>query len=90
MKEVGIDISDQQSKRIDMNTFINPQMVIKLCEQINEKCPVVPFGIQNVRWDIPDPTPSHGNGNIETKTKRSYSDSAEVLHGTNKRNVGKF
>jgi arsenate reductase (thioredoxin) len=65
MKEVGIDISDQQSKRIDMKAFISSQIVIKLCEQVNEKCPIVPFGIMNVQWDIPDPTPNLGEGSIE-------------------------
>jgi arsenate reductase len=65
MKEVGIDISDQQSKRIDMKAFISSQIVIKLCEQVNEKCPIVPFGIMNVQWDIPDPTPNQGEGSIE-------------------------
>ncbi|WP_308861817.1 arsenate reductase ArsC [Paenibacillus radicis (ex Xue et al. 2023)] len=65
MKEVGIDISDQQSKRIDMKVFISSQIVIKLCEQVNEKCPIVPFGITNVQWDIPDPTPKQGGGTIE-------------------------
>ncbi len=65
MKEVGIDISDHQSKRIDMKAFISSQIVIKLCEQVNERCPIVPFGIQNVQWDIPDPTPKQGEGRIE-------------------------
>jgi arsenate reductase len=65
MQEIGIDISDQQSKRIDMKVFISSQIVIKLCEQVNEKCPIVPFGIMNVQWDIPDPTPKQGEGSVE-------------------------
>lgn len=55
MKEVGIDISASQSKSIDMKTFMSADVVVKLCEQVNEKCPVVPFGIKNEQWDIPDP-----------------------------------
>ncbi|WP_186446281.1 arsenate reductase ArsC [Paenibacillus cremeus] len=66
MKEAGIDISDYRSKRIDMKAFISSHMIVKLCEQVNEKCPSVPFGIQSVQWDIPDPTPvNSGHGNIE-------------------------
>ena len=66
MKEVGIDISDHRSKRIDMKAFISSHVVVMLCEQVNEKCPIVPFGIQNVQWDIPDPTPKNGeHGGIE-------------------------
>jgi arsenate reductase (thioredoxin) len=48
-----------------MKVFISSQIVIKLCEQVNEKCPIVPFGILNVQWDIPDPMPKQGEGSIE-------------------------
>lgn len=60
MKEVGIDLSGHHSKSINMNDFISSHIIVKLCEQVNEKCPIVPFGIQNVQWDIPDPTPKNG------------------------------
>jgi len=55
MKEVGIDISSKNSKKIDMKTFMQSKVIIKLCEQVNEKCPIVPFAIKNVQWDIADP-----------------------------------
>lgn len=55
MKEVGIDISVNSSKPIDMKFFISSHAVVKLCEQVHERCPVVPFGIRNVQWNIPDP-----------------------------------
>lgn len=60
MKEVGIDISANKSKSIDMQTFMSADVVVKLCEQVNEKCPVVPFGIKNEQWDIPDPLKPEG------------------------------
>lgn len=55
MKEVGIDISSKNSKQINMKTFMQSKVIIKLCEQVNEKCPIVPFAIKNVQWDIVDP-----------------------------------
>lgn len=55
MKEVGIDISSKQSKMIDMKTFMQSKVIVKLCEQVNKKCPIVPFAIKNVQWDIADP-----------------------------------
>lgn len=58
MREDGIDISAQRSKPIDMKTFLNANAVVKLCEPLKERCPAVPFGIQNYQWDIPDPLPS--------------------------------
>jgi arsenate reductase len=66
MKEIGIDISQQTSKTIDMQKFMKANTVVKMCEQIKERCPVVPFGIQNIQMDIPDPSPKDGSlGNIE-------------------------
>jgi len=59
MREDGIDISAQSSKPIDMKLFMGANVVVKLCEQLHERCPAVPFGIQNYQWDIPDPMPSN-------------------------------
>jgi len=55
MNEVGIDLGGHYSKKIDMKTFIASKIVVKMCEDIKEKCPVVPFGIRNVQWNIEDP-----------------------------------
>lgn len=55
MKEVGIDISGEISKSIDMKIFMQSNVIVKLCEQLNEKCPVVPFAIKNIQWDVADP-----------------------------------
>lgn len=55
MNEVGIDLTGQYAKKIDMKTFIASTIVVKLCEEIKERCPVVPFGTRNVQWNIQDP-----------------------------------
>lgn len=60
MKEIGIDISHHVSKQIEMKTFISSNAIIKLCEQANERCPIVPFGIMNVQRDITDPLTQGG------------------------------
>lgn len=55
MREIGIDVSAHYSKKLDMKAFMNSNIVVKLCEQLNERCPIVPFGIRNVEWNISDP-----------------------------------
>jgi arsenate reductase (thioredoxin) len=55
MNEIGIDLSQNESKKIDMKIFMSATVVIKLCEQIIERCPIVPFGIRNEEWNIHDP-----------------------------------
>ncbi|WP_082615081.1 arsenate reductase ArsC [Paenibacillus sp. Soil787] len=68
MKEIGIDISNHASKKIDMKTFLASNVIVKLCESLVERCPVVPFGITNVQWNILDPL-EHSEGNIEALRK---------------------
>ncbi|WP_339288260.1 arsenate reductase ArsC [Paenibacillus sp. FSL E2-0201] len=60
MKEIGIDISNKSSKTIDMKTFMQSKVIVKLCEQVNEKCPIVPFAIKNVQWNVTDPLTRDG------------------------------
>lgn len=76
MHEIGYDLSDHYSKRIDMNSFMKANVVVKLCEQLKERCPVVPFGIKSVEWNLPDPLNVGDMGEIrvvrdeiETKVK---------------------
>ncbi|WP_177238121.1 hypothetical protein [Paenibacillus sp. 1_12] len=38
-----------------MKYFMSANAIVKLCEQIVERCPIVPFGIMNVEWNITDP-----------------------------------
>lgn len=64
MREVDINISDRISKKIDMKKFIASNVIVKLCEQVTERCPIVPFGIHSVEWSITDPL-NGDEGNIE-------------------------
>lgn len=55
MKEVGIDLSRNISKKIDMKFFMNSNIIVKLCEQLKERCPLIPFPITSMDWNIQDP-----------------------------------
>lgn len=37
MNEVGIDLGEHYSKKINMKTLIASKIVVKMCEDINEK-----------------------------------------------------
>ena len=63
MKEIGIDISNQRSKKLDQ--FLNEKLdeVITVCDEANEACPVFPGAKNRRHWSIPDP--SHAKGTKE-------------------------
>ncbi|OFW82083.1 MAG: hypothetical protein A2201_08980 [Alicyclobacillus sp. RIFOXYA1_FULL_53_8] len=81
MKEVGIDISQNQSKTINMKTFVGSDVIVKLCEEANERCPIVPFGIQNEQWNIQDPMPSEGSGSDIEQFRRARDEIEKLVQG---------
>jgi arsenate reductase len=70
MKEVGIDISNHISKKLNMKSFMASNAIVKLCEQVTEKCPVVPFGIMSVDWNVQDPLAIEGCGIDDVRKTR--------------------
>ncbi|WP_416829350.1 arsenate reductase ArsC [Ectobacillus polymachus] len=55
MKEIGIDISGETADEINMRILLKSTVVVKLCEEVNEKCPAIPFGIRSLEWNIENP-----------------------------------
>jgi len=53
MNEIGIDISDHKSKRVDDLETGEVDLVITLCAE--EVCPVFPGKVQRMAWPFPDP-----------------------------------
>ena len=55
MQEVGIDISQQESNRLDMHLFNQADLVVTLCSDAEERCPVVPPNVKKDHWPFDDP-----------------------------------
>ncbi len=58
MAELGIDISEHQSKPIDDIPLDRVGKVVTLCA--DEVCPVVPGAVQVLHWPLPDPAGVEG------------------------------
>src|SRR5260221_7013596 len=54
MRELGMDISDQQSKTLDRYLGAPFDMVITVCDDANESCPVFAGARQRLHWSFPD------------------------------------
>lgn len=61
MKEVEIDISTQTSDIIDIETLNNADLVITLCGDANDKCPVTPSNVKREHWGFDDPAKAQGS-----------------------------
>ena len=77
MKEIGIDISKNQSKKIDMDKLETFDLIITLCGDAKDNClNLSQYKDKHIHWDIPDPANFKGN---ETDTKQKYSEVRELI-----------
>lgn len=60
MAEVGIDISDQTSNVIDPATLNQATLVVTLCGDAADKCPVTPPTVKREHWGFDDPAKAKG------------------------------
>lgn len=55
MREVGVDISGHTSKDVRDLLTRRVDVVVTVCDNAKEKCPVFPFAFTFVHWSFPDP-----------------------------------
>lgn len=60
MAEVGIDISGQTSDLIDMERLNRADMVVTLCGDAADRCPMTPPHVRREHWGFDDPAKATG------------------------------
>lgn len=55
MAEKDIDISQHTSKLIDLDYFNSSDLIVTLCGDARDKCPMIPASMQHKHWDLEDP-----------------------------------
>jgi arsenate reductase len=55
MREIGIDISRQYSKKADVYAGRGFDVVVTTCDEAKEACALFPGAKRMVHWSIPDP-----------------------------------
>jgi len=61
MGEIAIDISQQKSKPIDEELLKKMDVIITLCDDAAESCPLTPPGIKRIHWSLSDPAKAAGS-----------------------------
>jgi len=61
LKEIGIDISGQRSKAVDEFIGQRLDLVITVCDNARETCPVFPGGVKRLHWPFEDPAAVSGS-----------------------------
>lgn len=78
MAEKDIDISKQQSQLIDNDYLQSCDLVVTLCGDARDKCPMTPPHIQRIHWPLPDPAAFDGDDEAKLNQFRSVRDQIET------------
>lgn len=77
MAERGVDISQHQSKLIDNDYLQHSDMVVTLCGDARDKCPMTPPTVAKRHWPLPDPAQATGSDEEVLTAFRQVRDDIE-------------
>ena len=87
MDEIGIDISGQESKRLERYLEESFDYVITVCDDANEACPFFPGAANRLHWSFKGPSRARGSEEEQLAVFRSVRDrikdrvQAELVNG---------
>lgn len=74
MAEKGLDISNYQSKLIDLQYLQTCDIVVTLCGDARDRCPVVPATVTKIHWPLLDPAQATGTETEQLAVFRQVRD----------------
>ena len=78
MQETGVDISGQRSKGFDEALARSMDLVVTVCGNADERCPVLPPVVKRLHWPLEDPAAATGSDDQILATFREVRDEIEV------------
>lgn len=77
MAEVGIDISSHTSDLLTPEDVRWADVVVTLCGDARDRCPVLPPGVRSLHWPLPDPAAATGDDEAVMGVFRAVRDQIE-------------
>lgn len=78
MAEDGVDISNQKSELIDIDYFNSCDLIITLCGDALDKCPIIPNEVNHEHWDLQEPARVSGSDDQILEAFRNTRDLIKV------------
>jgi len=78
MHEIGIDISGHRSKSVDEFAGQELDLVITVCDNAKESCPIFPGATQRLHWPFDDPAAVAGSEEQRLAAFRSIRDQIQA------------
>jgi len=64
LREIGIDPAGQRSKHVDETPWREADLVVTVCGEAEEVCPVLPATTRKLHWPMPDPSKVEGEAQL--------------------------
>ena len=61
MREVGIDITKQESTKISNDELSEYDSIVTLCGDARDRCPILINNKKNIHWGLEDPANANGS-----------------------------
>ncbi len=81
MREIGIDISGQESTIVDDSMLEEADVVVTVCGHADEQCPTLPPGVTRLHWPLTDPAKATGTEDQVMEAFRATRDEVEARVG---------
>ena len=78
MGEIGIDISGQRAKSVDELAGQKFDVIVTVCENARDACPVFPGAAERVHWSFEDPAAAQGSDAERLATFRNVRDQIQT------------
>ena len=76
LAELDIDVSEKKSKIINDNELNDFDLIITLCGDARDKCPILESKVKHIHWDLKDPANFKGT---EKETLSAYSNTRDLI-----------
>ena len=74
MDEIGVDIYGQESTRVTDSMIREADLVVTVCGDADEHCPVLPPGTRRLHWPLRDPARAEGDEAVIMRQFREVRD----------------
>ena len=82
MREVGIDITTQESTKISSDELSEYDFIVTLCGDARDKCPILIDNQKNIHWDLEDPANAKGSEDEIMSIYRNVRDKISINMST--------